>query len=65
VTQKSAAAPTAQEGSEQGFELNSFSWDDTPEPGAAGEAPKPAAAKKTDDDFSSLFGDLGAGGQKP
>lgn len=65
VAPKSAAEPAAQTGAEQGFELNSFSWDDTPEPAAAGEAPKPAAAKKTDDDFSSLFGDLGATGQKP
>lgn len=53
------AAPAAQEAAGQGFELNSFSWDDTPEPAASGAAPQQAAPKKTDDDFSSLFGDLG------
>lgn len=58
-------APAAQEPSDQGFELNSFSWDDTPEPTAAGASAQQAAPKKVDDDFSSLFGDLGAPGQKP
>lgn len=60
-----AAAPAAQEEGGQGFELNSFSWDDTPEPTAAGATPQQATPKKTDDDFSSLFGDLGAPEQKP
>ena len=53
------AAPAPQEAAGQGFELNSFSWDDTPEPAASGAAPQQTAPKKTDDDFSSLFGDLG------
>lgn len=61
----SKAAPAAQQSAGQGFELNSFSWDDTPEPAAAGTAPQQTAPKKTDDDFSSLFGDLGTPGQKP
>jgi len=60
---KTAAAP--QETAGQGFELNSFSWDDTPEPAASGAAPQQEAPKKTDDDFSSLFGDLGKPEQKP
>lgn len=48
----------AQQPATQGFEMNSFSWDDTPTPGQPGEA-TPASAKKTDDDdFNSLFGDL-------
>lgn len=53
-----AAAPTAGDAG-QGFELNSFSWDDTPEPPSAGAAPQATPEKKVDDDFSSLFGDLG------
>lgn len=65
VAQKSAATPAAAEAPAQGFELNSFSWDDTPEPAASGAAPQPAPPKKTDDDFSSLFGDLGKTEQKP
>lgn len=46
------AAPVA-----QGLELNSFSWDDTPAPGqpAGDTAPRTAP----DDDFNSLFGELG------
>jgi hypothetical protein len=60
---KAAAAP--QETAGQGFELNSFSWDDAPEPTASGTAPQQASPKKTDDDFSSLFGDLGKPEQKP
>lgn len=40
-----------------GLELNSFSWDDTPSPGqsAGNESPRTAP----DDDFNSLFGELG------
>ncbi|MDD2500608.1 MAG: hypothetical protein PHN92_07295 [Geobacter sp.] len=56
-----AAAPQA---APQGFEVNSFSWDDTPTPGNAG-SPATADAKKTeDDDFNSLFGDLGDSDKK-
>ncbi len=48
----------------QGFEMNSFSWDDTPPPGTAGN-PAAADGKKTeDDDFNSLFGDLGDSDKK-
>lgn len=61
----SKPAPAAQDATGQGFELNSFSWDDTPEPAASGAAPQPAPPQKTDDDFSSLFGDLGKPEQKP
>lgn len=64
-TVEKPVAPTAQESGGQGFELNSFSWDETPEPAAAGAAPQAVAPKKTDDDFSSLFGDLGTPEQKP
>lgn len=62
---KSTAAPAAAETSGQGFELNSFSWDETPEPAGAGASAQQAAPKKVDDDFSSLFGDLGNPDQKP
>ena len=65
MAQKSAEPAAAPEGGAQGFELNSFSWDDTPEPPAAGAEAPPAAPKKVDDDFSSLFGDLGSPDQKP
>lgn len=61
----SKPTPAVQETTGQGFELNSFSWDDTPEPAASGAAPQQAAPQKTDDDFSSLFGDLGKPEQKP
>lgn len=47
--------PTQQSGS--GFELNSFSWDETPTPPAPGGAPA-GQPQKPDDDFASLFGDL-------
>jgi len=47
----------------QGFELNSFSWDDTPTPGQADGTPA-GAAKTEDDDFNSLFGDLGSSDKK-
>jgi len=57
-----AAAPQE---ANQGFELNSFSWDDTPEPPTAGTPATQEPAQKTDDDFSSLFGDLGKSEQKP
>ncbi len=49
----------------QGFELNSFSWDDTPEPPSPGAEPSKPAPAKVDDDFSSLFGDLGSPDKKP
>lgn len=65
VAQKSAEPAVAPESDGQGFELNSFSWDDTPEPPAAGADPQPVAPKKVDDDFSSLFGELGSPDQKP
>ena len=65
VVQKPAESATPQGAAGQGFELNSFSWDDTPEPDAAG-APSPSEpTKKIDDDFSSLFGDLGSLDKKP
>jgi hypothetical protein len=47
----------------QGFEMNSFSWDDTPTPGQPGSEPA-EPAKSEDDDFNSLFGDLGGSGKK-
>ncbi|CAH2030545.1 hypothetical protein [Trichlorobacter ammonificans] len=55
--QPSAATAPAPTVSDQGYELSSFSWDDTPpaEP-ACPEAEAPAAPE---DDFASLFGDLG------
>lgn len=49
-SQPAASAPA------QGIELNSFSWDETPAPGQGGTADK---AKSADDDFNSLFGDIG------
>lgn len=48
-------APAAQDataGSPGEFDLENFSWDDTPAATATDET------KKTDDDFNSLFGDL-------
>lgn len=60
-SQPAAAPPQAPA---QGFEMNSFSWDDTPTPGTAG-SPATADGKKTDDDdFNSLFGDLGDSDKK-
>lgn len=59
-----AAQPAAETSSGQGFELNSFSWDDTPEPAAAGAEKPQEQPKKQDDDFSSLFGDLGGEAKK-
>ncbi|MDK9717114.1 MAG: hypothetical protein OEL57_04295 [Trichlorobacter sp.] len=50
-------ATTAPQAPAQGFEMNSFSWDDTPTPGEAGNAASGDAQKTSDDDFSSLFGD--------
>ncbi len=48
---------------DQGYELSSFSWDDTPESAApaepATETAQPAAPAKEEEDFASLFGDLG------
>jgi hypothetical protein len=52
-----------QSSAEQGIELNNFSWDDTPTPGQPGSTPA-APAKSADDDFNSLFGDLGDSGKK-
>lgn len=57
-----ASKPAADAGG-QGYELNSFSWDDTPTPGQADDA-SAAAAKTEDDDFNSLFGDLGSSDKK-
>ncbi len=63
TSQQQPAAPAAAPAAQQGFELNSFSWDDTPTPGKPGEnAPEPA--KSNDDDFNSLFGDLGGSEKK-
>lgn len=64
-TVQKPAVPTAPQESGQGFELNSFSWDDTPEPAAAGAPAQSEVPKKVDDDFSSLFGDLGSPEKKP
>jgi len=47
----------------QGLETNNFSWDDTPTPGQPGSAPD-ETVKSVEDDFSSLFGDLGGSGNK-
>lgn len=47
----------------QGNELDNFSWDDTPTPGQPGSAPAPTA-KTADDDFNSLFADLGGSNTK-
>ncbi len=55
-----SSAPTEPTG---GIELNSFSWDDTPTPGQPGSAPA-EPAKPADDDFNSLFGDLGGSDKK-
>jgi len=45
---------------DQGYELSSFSWEDTPETAApAAETPQTDAPVKEEDDFASLFGDLG------
>lgn len=45
---------------DQGYELSSFSWGDAPEPAAAdAESPQADAPVKEEDDFASLFGDLG------
>lgn len=45
---------------DQGYELSSFSWDDAPESAApAAESPQADAPVKEEDDFASLFGDLG------
>lgn len=46
-------AATADADSTLGSDLNDFSWDDTPDP-TPGKAAKPP-----EDDFNSLFGDLG------
>ncbi len=54
---------TPQAPPEQGFEMNSFSWDDTPTPGQPGSEPE-APKKSEEDDFNSLFGDLGGSDKK-
>jgi hypothetical protein len=59
--QPATAAPQAPT---QGFEMNSFSWDDTPTPGEAGNAASGSTKKAGDDDFNSLFGDLGDSDKK-
>lgn len=51
-----AAKPAAAPAPKQDYELNSFSWDDAQD--AADEKVAKPAAKKSDDDFNSLF-DLG------
>jgi len=48
----------------QDFEMNSFSWDDTPTPGEAGSTAADGGKKTEDDDFNSLFGDLGDSDKK-
>lgn len=59
---QSATAPPPPAPASQGFELNSFSWDDTPVPGQAEQSQ--AAGKTDDDDFNSLFGELDGGDKK-
>ncbi|HEY3307878.1 MAG TPA: hypothetical protein VGJ93_05445 [Desulfuromonadaceae bacterium] len=49
---QASAAPAATAGSPGEFDLDNFSWDDTPTAVAAD------GATKTDDDFNSLFGEL-------
>jgi len=52
VAPKAEGSAKAAAGSSPGeFDLDNFSWDDTPETPAGG-------ASKADDDFNSLFGDL-------
>jgi len=52
-----SASPSQAAGNTTGeFDLNSFSWDDTPESGGA--------EKKPDDDFNSLFGEISSGPKK-
>lgn len=63
TTPQQQKTPPAPQAAPQGFELNSFSWDDTPTPGQSGDAPA-GEAKSTDDDFNSLFGDLGGSDKK-
>lgn len=60
-SQHKESAP--QPSSSQGLETNSFSWDDTPTPGQPGSVPDDID-KSVDDDFNSLFGDLGGSGTK-
>ncbi len=61
ATAQPAAAPQP-EAASQGFELNNFSWDDAPVPGQV-EQPQPDG-KSDDDDFNSLFGELGSADKK-
>lgn len=58
------SAAATQQAPGQGFEMNSFSWDDTPTPGEAGAPASDNAQKSSDDDFNSLFGDLGGSDKK-
>ena len=58
MTESAQPAAAPPQGPAQGFELNSFSWDDTPAPGTAGSAAAADGKKAEDDDFNSLFGDL-------
>jgi predicted nucleic acid-binding Zn-ribbon protein len=56
-----AAAPAAAAASTSGpgeFDLENFSWDDTPAPAAA------SVATSANDDFDSLFGDTGDSAKK-
>jgi hypothetical protein len=53
----SAASASAPAGSPDEFDLDNFSWDETP--GATA-----ASNKKSDDDFKSLFGEISAGTKK-
>ncbi len=70
TTQKedTVAAPAAQPGQAEanGFELNNFSWDDAPESEQPESNNSPGETNKqtADDDFNSLFGDLGIGEKK-
>lgn len=50
--------PADQQAPAQGFEMNSFSWDDTPAPGQPNDGTPAGTKKGDDDDFNSLFGDL-------
>lgn len=56
---KAEAQQQASSSPDQGYELSSFSWDETSEPAEPAESPQSDAPVKEEDDFASLFGDLG------
>ena len=58
LLETTSAAPAQKAAGGAGMEPDSFSWDETPVPQAAGAKPKSASATNVDDDFSSLFGEV-------